>query len=81
MALLAPNLTAVADVKPAPVMTTDVPLVSGPALGLTPLTTGTNENLSPATTVLVPRGVVTVTSTTPVPAGEVAVMEVLEFTV
>ena len=80
---MVPNLTAVAPVKLVPATETDVPPVAGPAAGLSPVTVGAGMyvNWSPATTELVPPGVVTATSTTPVPAGEVAVMEVAELTV
>jgi hypothetical protein len=40
VALVAPNLTAVAPVKPLPLTVTVVPPACGPALGLTPLTVG-----------------------------------------
>ena len=40
---------------------------------------GTYVNLSPVTIALVPLGVVTLTSTVPVPAGEVAVRLVAEL--
>src|SRR5207248_1128230 len=49
--------------KPVPVRVTFVPPPSGPEVGLTPATVGTNLNLSAADTVLVPPRVVTVTST------------------
>jgi hypothetical protein len=35
-----PNDTPVAPVKPDPVIVTDVPPATGPAVGLTPVTTG-----------------------------------------
>ncbi|GAT84772.1 hypothetical protein STXM2123_5473 [Streptomyces sp. F-3] len=40
MALTAPNRTAVAPMKSEPVMTTGVPPVTGPCVGLTELTKG-----------------------------------------
>ena len=67
--------------KPEPVMATEVPPEEGPVPGLRLVTTGTNENTSPAVFALVPPAAVTVTSTAPVPAGAVAVMEVAELTV
>ena len=41
VAALDPNLTAVAPVKPVPVIVTEVPPASGPAVGLMPVTVGT----------------------------------------
>jgi len=78
-----PNLTALAPVRLAPVMVTTVPPAVVPELGLTPLTAGglRYEKTSAAVMELVPLGVVTVTSTVPVPAGAVAVMDVAEPTV
>ena len=71
-----PNLTAVAPLKFVPVMVTVVPPATGPLDGETPVSAGSaiNVNWSAADVTLVPSGVVTVTSTVPVPAGEVAVM-------
>ena len=40
VAAVAPKLTAVAPVKPVPVMVTEVPPASGPAVGLTAVTVG-----------------------------------------
>ena len=83
-AAVAPKLTAVAPVKPVPVIVTDVPPAVGPLVGLTLVTVGplTNVNWSHAPVALVPLGVVTVTSTVPaVCAGEVAVIDVALFTV
>jgi hypothetical protein len=78
-----PNRTAVAPVNPEPVTVTAVPPASGPEVGLTPVTTGraTYEKRSALLVGLVPAGVVTVTSTVPEPAGEVAVTWVSETTV
>ena len=77
-----PEVTAVAPVKLVPVMLTLVPPAVGPAVGLMEVTDGTEVGE------LICRrgrrgstGVVTVTSTVPVPAGEVAVMEVAESAV
>jgi hypothetical protein len=78
-----PKRTAVAPVKPVPVMVTVVPPASGPAIGVTALTVGTEVylNWSAAETAEVPPAVVTVTSTVPDPAGAVAVIDVSEPTV
>jgi len=76
-----PKSTAVAPVKPAPVMVTWVPPVAGPELGTTLVTTGTQAKRSAELVRLVPPGVVTVTSTVPLQAGEVAVIEAGELTV
>jgi len=83
VALVAPNFTAVAPVKPVPVTVTDVPPAAGPDVGEIEVTVGaaTWVNWSAADVGDVPLGLVTVTSTVPVPAGEVAVIEVAELTV
>src|SRR5208283_4001145 len=75
-----PNLTDVAPVNPVPVTVTVVPPATGPAAGVTPVTVGTGSyvNWSDAEVALVPPGVVTVTSTVPVPAGDFMVREVGE---
>src|SRR5580704_14819853 len=60
-------------------MVIDPPPAGAPAAGLRPVTVGSAAyvNWSAGLTALVPRGVVTVTSTTPaLPAGMVAVMVV-----
>jgi hypothetical protein len=78
LAMVVPNLTAVALLRLVPVIVTLVPPASGPALGLTPVTVGaaTYVNWSLDEVAEVPPGVVTVTSTVPaLSAGEVAVME------
>ena len=82
-AALAPNATAVAPLKLVPVIVTDVPPAVGPAVGEIELTVGgpTKVNWSAAEVADVPPAVVTLTSTVPVPAGEVAVIEVAELTV
>ena len=79
-----PNLTAVTKVNPVPVIVTAVPPLAGPLVGAMPLTVGaaTYVNWSAGVIALVPPGVMTLTSTVPaVPAGEVAVILVAEFTV
>ena len=40
VAAVAPKSTAVAPVKPVPVIVTDVPPATGPLVGLTPVTVG-----------------------------------------
>src|SRR5947209_10946876 len=71
-----PKLTAVTPVKLAPVIVTTVPPGGGPLFGATELTAGAPMyvNWSAELVVLVPPGVVTVTSARPVPAGLVAVI-------
>jgi hypothetical protein len=84
---VAPKVTEAAAVNPVPVIVTVVP--GGPDAGLTPDTEGAGGgaavivNWSAVTTGLVPPGVVTVTSTTPVgaPVGTVVVICVSETTV
>ena len=80
---VAPNVTAVAPLKLVPVIVTDVPPVAGPEVGDIDVTVGTATyvNWSAAEVADVPPGVVTVTSTVPVPAGDVAVIWVGELTV
>src|SRR5437868_3810554 len=83
-AAVAPKFTAVAPVKPVPVIVTDVGTAVCPLVGLTLVTVGAarNVNWSAAPVALVPLGVVTVMSTVPaVWAGEVAVIDVALFTV
>lgn len=64
----------------APVMVTAVPPVVGPEAGLIPLMLGGEDsryqNRSAVLVALTPPGVVTCTSTTPMPAGEEAVHHV-----
>jgi hypothetical protein len=76
-------MTPVAPVKPVPLMATDVPPAAGPLVGeiLVTVGIGTYVNWSAAEVALVPPGVIIVTSTVPVPAGEVAEMLVSEFTI
>ena len=78
-----PNLTALTPVRFVPVMVTTVPPAVVPEPGLTPLTVGPLRyvKVSAAVAELVPFGVVTVTSTFPVPAGAVALMDVSDPTV
>src|SRR5258708_39579583 len=76
-AVVSPKLTTPALVKPVPVMVTTVPPASGPALGETPVSTGSGKvyvKRSAELVAEVPPAVVTVTSTPPAPpAGAVAV--------
>ena len=79
-----PNSTVLALVIPVPRTTTDVPPVSGPAVGVTEVTMGrtTYVNLSAAEVGDVPPGVVTVMFTVPTePAGEATVICVPDTTV
>ena len=66
-AAVAPKATAVAPVKPVPVMTTDVPPAVGPEVGATELTVGaaTKVNWSPALVGEMRLEPVTVTLTVP----------------
>jgi hypothetical protein len=86
VAATAPNFTAVAPVKPVPVMVTELPPEVGPELGLTPVTVGSGGGLkvnwsAGAFATEVPPGAVTVTSTVAAAsAGEVMEMEVDELT-
>ncbi len=83
VAAVAPNFTALAPVKLVPVMVTTVPPAVGPAGRSDAGHRGrpTKVNWSAGEVALVPPAVVTVTSTVPAPAGEVAVIEVALFTV
>ena len=76
VAAVPPNLTVALEAKPVPVIETVVPPAAGPDEGETPVTDGTYENRSAALVWLVLVGVVTATSTTPAPAGAVALIEV-----
>jgi hypothetical protein len=72
-----PNFTAVAPVKPEPVMVTEVPPDVGPEAGEMAVTVGPAAvyvNLSADVFAEVPPGVVTVTSSVPVPAGDFTVI-------
>jgi hypothetical protein len=83
VAAVPPNVTAVALVKPVPVRVTEVPPAAGPDVGEMPVTAGAGRkvNWSADEVALVPPPVVTVMSTVPVPAGDVAVICVAESTV
>src|SRR5208282_65100 len=85
-----PNLTTAPAMKPLPLIVTEVPPTAGPFFGDSPVTVGafggggggaTYVNSSAGLVALVPSGVVTVTCTVPVPAGEVAVIDVAESAV
>ena len=78
-----PKSTAVAPVKAIPVIVTVLPPDSGPAVGLMLVTVGVAVyvNWSAGEVADIPPGVVTVTSTTPVPGGSSAVIVVSETTV
>ena len=60
---VAPKVTADAAVNPVPVMVTEVPPATGPAVGLIPVTTGntTKVNSSAAPATEIPPTVVTAT--------------------
>jgi hypothetical protein len=79
-----PNITAEAAVSPVPVMVTEVPPLVELVLGEMRVTVGAGAvyvNSSPATAGEVPAIVLTSTSTTPdASAGDVAVIDVSEFT-
>src|SRR5262249_21666310 len=86
VAATVPKETAVAPVKPVPVIVTDVPPPVDPELGETPATDGAAAAVKvywPAHTAAdVPLRVVTITNTVPAAyAGVVAAICVLEFTV
>jgi hypothetical protein len=84
VAALAPKLTAVAALKFAPVMATEVPPVVYPLVGVTMVTIGalSKINLSAGLVALVPDGATTVTSTVPaVSDGELTVIRVAEVIV
>jgi hypothetical protein len=71
-----PKRTAVTPAKPMPVIVTRVLPASGPAAGLRLDTVGEYVNTSTVDVAEVPPGVVTVTSTEPIPAGLRAVIVV-----
>lgn len=73
-----PNFTALAPVKPVPLITTDVPAAA--VVGVNAVIVGTGAKLKPAS-VPVPFGVVTATTPETVPAATFAVIFVAEFTV
>jgi hypothetical protein len=83
LAGLEPKLTATAPLRLAPVIVTLVPPAVEPDDGLTAVTVGAGTNVywSALLVALVPPGVVTVTSTVPVPAGVVAMIAVALATV
>src|SRR5208283_1539080 len=83
LAPVKPKSTVAPVTNPVPVIVTVVPPANGPAAGEMPVTVGTGSyvNWSDAEVALVPPGVVTVTSTVPVPAGETAVILVPDTTV
>ncbi len=62
-------------------MVTVVPPVAGPVVGLIEVMVGGGTYVKAPTSVPVPSGEVTETSTAPVPAGVTAVMSVSELTV
>ena len=68
-AAVPPKLTAVAPVKPVPVMTTLVPPEVGPDVGARPVTVGAGTKVKCRPMVPVPPVVVTLTVTAPLPAG------------
>lgn len=76
-----PKSTAVAPARSEPEIVTAVPPLDGPRLGLTPVTFGPYVKRSAGPVALAPLGVVTVTSTAPVPAGELAVIRLPDTTV
>ena len=83
-ATLDPKLTAVTPAKFVPVMDTFVAPATGPMLGAIAVTVGgLSEKVkrSAEPVALVPLGVVTVTSTIPLPGGEIALIEVALLTV
>ena len=83
VAAVPPNRTAVAPVKLLPVMVTGVPPAAGPLFGEIDVTVGAARkvNWSAELAALVPPKFVTVTSTVPLPAGEVAAIDVALLTV
>lgn len=78
-----PNFTALSPVKFVPVIVTLVPPATGPPEGDIEVTVGpaTYVKMSDGDCALIPPGVVTVTSTTPVPGGATAVIDVVLPTV
>ena len=76
VAAISPNLTAVISVNPVPVIVTAVPPDVGPLAGVMLVIAGISVyvNLLVLDGTLVPSGLVTVTLTTPEPAGDVAVI-------
>ena len=82
-AAVAPKVTAVTPVKLVPVMVTVAPPVCGPDVGEIEVTVGDGiyVNWSAADVAEVPPVVITLTSTVPVPEGDVAVIVVEDTTV
>ena len=82
-AVVPPIVTDAPLTKPVPVMVILVPPANGPLEGVTEITVGAAVyvNRSAELMTLVPPGVIMVTSTVPLPAGEVTVIWVSEFTV
>ena len=79
---VAPKFTAETLVKFVPVMLTETPLVSRPAFGLTAVTVGAAKYVKPLDPMAdVPEAFVTVIWTVPLPPGETAVIDEVEFTV
>src|SRR2546421_2532343 len=76
-----PNSTAVVPMKPAPRIITVVPPPTGPLVGDTSSKAGRYRNWSTELVPLVPSGVVTVTSTVPLPGGDLATMLVADCSV
>jgi hypothetical protein len=62
------------------VITTLVPPDAGPDVGARPVTVGAGRKVNVPAEVPVPLGVVTLTVTAPLPAGDTAVIWVAEFT-
>jgi len=79
-AAVPPKLTDVAPVKLVPVMTTLVPPEAGPDVGARPVTVGAGTKVKVPAEVPAPLGVVTLTVTEPLPAGDTAVICVAELT-
>ena len=84
VAALEPKWIALAPENPLPFTATRVPPTCVPELGLRPVTTGAvglvYVKRSALERRLVPKGVVTVTSTLPSPFGDTAVIELAELT-
>ena len=84
VAAVAPKATAVAPVKLVPVIVTDVPPPIGPEMGLTAVTVGAAAYVKWSDELVadVPLDATTVMSMVPAePAGALAVIELVEFTV
>jgi hypothetical protein len=85
VAAVLPNVTAITPLKFVPVRTTEVPPPAGPEVGLNELIVGAPTvevvKVKSVAEDAVPELVVTETGTDPVPAGLIAVIWVVEFTV